>query len=120
MSAPTLIRTLFFSALILILLAVPTLAQPTKFSYQGRLTQAGSPANGPYDFELKLYDVENGGAPMVVQIKPGVMVTQGVFNIVIDFGPGAFPGPDRWLEVSVRPQGGGAFTLLSPRQLLLS
>ena len=28
----------------------------TAFTYQGRLTEAGNPGNGPYDFKFKLFD----------------------------------------------------------------
>ena len=28
----------------------------TGFTYQGKLTDGGAPANGTYDFEFKLYD----------------------------------------------------------------
>src|SRR5205823_1688788 len=36
----------------------------------------------------------------------------------LDFGTGAFQGSARWLELAVRPTGGGTFTTLSPRQAL--
>src|SRR5690242_4019293 len=32
------------------------------FTYQGRLTDGGSPANGNYDIRFILYDSESGGA----------------------------------------------------------
>lgn len=35
------------------------LAQTTAFTYQGKLTDAGNPANGNYDLQLKLFDPEN-------------------------------------------------------------
>lgn len=34
------------------------------FTYQGRLTDGGSPANDDYDFEFKLYDALNYGSPV--------------------------------------------------------
>ncbi|MHC4721426.1 MAG: hypothetical protein ACYS6I_01830, partial [Planctomycetota bacterium] len=33
----------------------------TAFTYQGRLTDANSPADGLYDFRFELYDALNGG-----------------------------------------------------------
>jgi hypothetical protein len=45
-----------------------------------------------------------------------VLVTGGIFSVQLDFGTNAFPGADRFLEIGVRPAGGGAFTILSPRQ----
>ena len=37
-------------------------ALTTTFTYQGRLTDGGSPANGAYDLRFILYDAESGGA----------------------------------------------------------
>jgi hypothetical protein len=45
-------------------------------------------------------------------------VTNGLFAVTLDFGPGVFTGPARWLEVDVRTNGSGAFTNLSPCQPL--
>jgi len=45
-----------------------------------------------------------------------VTITKGVFSVRLDFGASAFPGLDRFLEIGVRPAGGGAFTTLAPRQ----
>ena len=35
--------------------------------------------------------------------------------MALDFGS-QFPGANRWLEIGVRTNGGGAFGLLTPRQ----
>jgi hypothetical protein len=47
----------------LILVGVAS-AQPlgTAFTYQGRLTDAGSPGSGTYDFQFILYDSAVGGS----------------------------------------------------------
>src|SRR5207244_1862824 len=100
--------------------------QTTAFTYQGRLTDAGSPANTNYDLQFTLWDSSVGGtqqpqpapAPLT---KTNVAVTGGVFSVLLDFGVSAFPGADRFLEVGVRPGGsGGAFTVLAPRQQISS
>jgi hypothetical protein len=49
-----------------------------------------------------------------------VSVANGVFTVQLDFGANAFPGADRFLETSVRLTGGGAFTILAPRQPITS
>ena len=36
-------------------------AQTTSFTYQGRLTDAGNPANGNYDLQFKLFDTVTVG-----------------------------------------------------------
>ena len=38
-----------------------------------------------------------------------------MFTVTLDFG-GVFTGADRWLEIAVRTNGGGAFAPLTPRQ----
>src|SRR5207244_3026372 len=100
--------------------------QTTAFTYQGRLTDAGSPANTNYDLQFTLWDSSVGGtqqpqpAPAVLT-KTSVAVTGGVFSVLLDFGVSAFPGADRFLEVGVRPAGGAAaFTVLAPRQQISS
>ena len=42
--------------LAILIWASSTYSQTTAFTYQGRLTDGGTPANGPYDFEIKLLD----------------------------------------------------------------
>jgi len=50
-----------------------------------------------------------------------VAVSNGRFAVTLDFGAAAFPGGDRWLEIAVRPgTNTGAYTTLSPRQLITS
>jgi len=98
--------------------AVTALA--TSFTYQGRLTDGGSPANGVYDLRFILYDAETGGAQIgSTAAKEDVTVTNGLFTTELDFGDTAFQGDARWLEISVRPgsgSGSSGYTVLSPRQ----
>src|SRR5690554_369979 len=62
----------------------------TSFTYQGRLTDGGSPANGSYDFEFRLYDALDGGAQVGSTItKENVTVTDGHFTVLLDFGANA-------------------------------
>jgi methylthioribose-1-phosphate isomerase len=92
----------------------------TAFTYQGRLTEGGTPANGSYDLQLKLWDAANGGGQVGSSITLGsVSVASGRFTVAVDFGPGAFAGSRRWLEIGVAPGGSdGPFTTLAPRQEL--
>jgi len=108
-------------ALILLLSVIAVSAQTTVFTYQGKLADAGSPANGSYDFQLKMFDALNGGVQLGSTVTvSAVQVTNGIFTVNLDFGAGVFPGGDRFLEIAVRPAGGGAFTPLSPRQQVTS
>ena len=96
-------------------------AQGTALTYQGRLQDGGTAANANYDFQFTLWDALNGGlqqpqpAPVTVT-RTGVSVANGVFTTQLDFGANAFPGADRYLEISVRLAGAAPFTILSPRQ----
>src|SRR2546421_11568460 len=90
-------------------------AQTTTFTYQGRLTDGGTPANGNYDLQFALFDNLSGGAQIgSTQTLNTVAVSNGVFTVSLDFGASAFTGASRFLEISGRPSGGGSFTLLSP------
>jgi hypothetical protein len=93
-------------------------AQGTTFTYQGRLNANGAPANGVYDFSFGLFSTSSGGTLIgSADSVPGVSVTNGLFTVALDFGAN-FPGAARWLEISVRTNGGAVFTTLVPRQPL--
>jgi hypothetical protein len=98
-------------------------AQGTAIGYQGRLNYGGSPATGLYDLTFKVFDVEAGGAALAAPVVlDAVPVTNGLFNVSLDFGPGIFIGPARWLEISVRANAGDVvviLTVLTPRTPLL-
>ncbi|MEJ2211955.1 MAG: hypothetical protein P8129_23385, partial [Anaerolineae bacterium] len=91
----------------------------TGFTYQGRLTDGGSPANGSYDFEFMLYDDPVMGlwvGPVVnVEDKD---VADGLFTVQLDFGD-VFENQALYLQIGVRPGSSTeAYTPLSPRQAL--
>jgi len=92
----------------------------TAFTYQGRLLDEGSPAEGFYDLEFKLFDdlctgMQQGSAIDVNEAD----VIDGYFTVVLDFDSDVFAGDARRLEIGVRsydPCDVNAFTTLSPRQ----
>ena len=92
----------------------------TAFTYQGRLSDNGQPANGTYDFQFRLFDAATNGAQVpVVLAYPTVAVSNGLFTTGLDFGSNVFNGTTWWLEISLRPSGTfGQFTFLTPRQPL--
>ncbi|MFQ5343601.1 MAG: hypothetical protein ACE5F6_18835, partial [Anaerolineae bacterium] len=49
----------------------------TGFTYQGRLTDAGSPASGAYDFEFKLYNAATSGTLIGTATQDDVAVSDG-------------------------------------------
>jgi hypothetical protein len=97
-------------------------AQTSSFTYQGRLTDNGAPANGIYDLQFSLFNVDSGGAPLAGPLtRTPLAVSNGLFLVMLDFGATNFGGGDRWLQIGVRPNGNPApYTLLTPRQPITS
>jgi len=108
-------------ALVFILASVTSaFTQTTEFTYQGSLVDNSAPANAGFDFELRLFSVEAGGAPIATIQRPGVLVTNGIFSASLDFGAN-FPGAARFLEIAVKPPGSAnPPTVLAPRQPISS
>ena len=111
----------------LLLLALLTLnfqpttacAQGTAFTYQGLLQDGSTAAGGKYDFRFVIYDSTLGGNIVAGPLtNTAVAVSNGLFTVVLDFGPGVFNGGARWLEAGVR-SGSKDFMQLSPRQPVL-
>lgn len=93
-------------------------AQSSAFTYQGKLTNGGTPATGSYEMRFRLFNqAENGfefGTPKII---PNIVVTNGVFTVKIDVGDWTFDQNDRFMEIAVRPQGNvNPFTVLAPLQ----
>ncbi len=94
-------------------------AQGMAFTYQGRLNNNGTPANGSYDVQFALYSTNVTGSAVAGPVTNSTTaVSNGLFSAAINFGPGVFTGAAYWLDVAVRTNGGGAFTELTPRQPL--
>ena len=85
------------------------------FTYQGVLAASGVAANGSFNFEFWLYDAPVSGNAAGPVALSGVPVTNGLFTVDLDFGPGAFDGSARWLEIRVQGAGDPGFTTLAPR-----
>lgn len=95
----------------------------TAFTYQGKLTDGGAPANGQYDFTFRLFAAQSGGTSIGTDmVINDLQVSGGIFTVNLDFGESPFnTATGNYLEISVR-QGAstGAFTMLSPRQPITS
>src|SRR6185369_7816752 len=108
---------LFSSLLMILVCAGAASAQTASFTYQGRLTDGGTAANGNYDLQFALWDTLSGGTQIgATQTVSTVAVSGGIFTVQLDFGANAFPGASRWLEIRTRLTGAPAFTPLLPRQ----
>ena len=107
--APRHVRLFLF--ILVVISAGAAHGQTTTFTYQGQLSDAGALANGSYDLSFALFDTAAGGAQIGAnQSVPAVPVKAGVFTVQLDFGVNAFPGANRFVEIGVRPAGGGSFT----------
>jgi hypothetical protein len=122
-SVPRRAHPAVLASIVLLMVAGPVRAQTpagSAFTYQGRLTDAGGAASGSFDIRFTLFDAVTGGAAVGTPVTVGaVAVSQGLFTVALDFGPAAFAaGQARWLQIEVRPAGGGGYTVLQPRQEL--
>jgi hypothetical protein len=101
------------------LVASSAQAVGTAFTYQGTLEDNGALATGSYDLQFRVLDAANAAVGTTVVVD-NVAVSQGVFTVALDFGSNAFTGPDRFLEIGVRPgASSGAYTILAPNTPVL-
>lgn len=105
------LRSCTLLLLIALLLAGIARAE-TPFTYQGQLADAGTPHNGPAEMVFRLWDAEIGGTQIGGDLNRTVEVTDGLFQVVLDFGS-VFDGGFRFLEIEVDG------TVLKPRQAVL-
>jgi hypothetical protein len=94
--------------------------QGTAFTYQGKLRVDDGPAYGTNDLRFTIYDSPGplGNVVSGSLTNPVAFFGTNSFSVTLDFGQNVFNGSPRWLEIAARASGGGAFTTLSPRQLL--
>ena len=98
---------------------LPPVAIGTAFTYQGRLLDVNSPADGLYDLQFKLYDnldpVFAAQQGSTIDINDLDLI-DGYFTVELDFGSDVFAGDARWLQIGVRPGAStGSFDTLMPR-----
>ncbi len=103
----------------------PAALAGTGINYQGTLLSGGSPVTAVCDFQFGLWDAADQGLQQgTTQTLLSENVVEGRIAVTLnaggEFGPRAFDGSARWLEIAVRcPAGSGSYTPLSPRQALL-
>jgi len=83
-----------------------------EFGYQGQLKLDGALPGDQVGSALTF----DGGAGNPAPVE----VANGLFSVVLDFGPTAFTDDARWLEVAVRcPAAVGDYTVLAPREAIV-
>ena len=84
----------------------PASAQGTAFTYQGQLQNNGSPASGTYNLTFSLFNVNTGGTAVAGPVTTnGVIVTNGLFTVMIDFGPACGTARPTGWRLAWRPTG---------------
>lgn len=93
----------------------------TSFTYQGQLKKDGVPVNNECNLTFDLYDAAEGGILLGTHFFPLESIEGGLFTVVLnengEFGPDAFNGDRRWLEIAVHCAQDEEF-VLTPRQEL--
>lgn len=113
------LQNIFVGLVFVCLTASAALAQTTAFTYQGKLTNNGTPATGTYEMRFTLYDQAADGFEIgTAKTIPNITVTNGIFTVIINVGDWNFDNNnDRFIEIAVRPQGNvNPFTVLAPLQ----
>jgi hypothetical protein len=95
--------------------------QTTAFVYQGKLTDNGAPAEGPYLMRFELFDAVASGTQIGSTLTDlPVVASGGIVTVTLDFGAPALSGANRWLEIAVKKTAGESYSLLSPREQITS
>lgn len=103
-------KSIRHSLLLFVFLPLLGVAETT-ITYQGQLQEQGQPFTGTPGMEFRLYDSLEGGNQIGdAEFFSGVPVEEGLFQVELDFGTGAFDGGERYLEIEV------AGSTLEPRQ----
>ena len=122
-------KNLILNSLFLVVLSCSVIltgapAVDPSFTFQGRYEVSGTPFNGQADMGFSLWDAAEDGAQIGdTQVLANVEVTNGLFSVILnaggEFGPDAFNGEDRWLQIE-ECTGGNCETsnVLTPRQML--
>lgn len=111
-------RALLLALLTTLHLQLSAQAQNTAFTYQGRLNDGTSPANGNYEILFRPFGVFTGGSQLTIPNIRFVAVSNGLFTTAMDFGPAIFAGGPVYLQLEVRTNAGASYTTLVPRQQL--
>jgi hypothetical protein len=77
-------------------------AVPAKISYQGMLTDGGSPVNGNRNMVFRLFTTSNcSGTALAAITKNNVPLQNGLFHVILDINPAHFNGQALRLQVQV-------------------
>lgn len=95
-------KTILLLLAVGLMLTALTVSAETRITYQGRLDQSGSPYTGDADMRFQMFEAATGGdtvGPSIV--RNAVPVTDGLFQVELDFGAEVFTKTPLWLQVVV-------------------
>lgn len=96
-------------------------SQTTFFNFAATVPTDITPATGTFEMNFRLFDAAMDGAQIGVTVSIAeVAVKNRAFAVQLDFGPAAFPGADRFVEISVRETNLMPFAIIAPRTKVLS
>lgn len=110
----------------MVLILASLTAQAAPFLYQGQLKVNDAAANDAFDLQFQLFGALTEGVRIGdANYRDDLNLTNGVFNVVLDFGADAFDGTERWLEIAVRAGSSDnsirtGYQILLPRQRLFA
>ena len=90
----------FYLFIIFVLSITLANAQPTAFTYHGRLNDGATPVDGEFEMVFSVFPAASGGTAIAQFPSPTpITVKDGLFKARIDFGDMVFTGPARWMEI---------------------
>lgn len=76
-------------------------ADGAPITYQGTLEDMGAPADGMYDMVFSLANAPVLGVALQQIVMNNVVVSDGLFEVDLDYMDSLFDGSDRWLAINV-------------------
>jgi hypothetical protein len=120
-STSTAVRRLSLACVAISFFALTANAQTTSFTFQRTLPGEITPATGTFEMEFRLFDAATDGTQIGATLTVAeVAVKNRAFAVQLDFGAPAFPGADRFVEISVRRASDEPFTVITTRPQILS
>ncbi|NUL82690.1 MAG: hypothetical protein HUU60_08230 [Armatimonadetes bacterium] len=108
-------RLIALTTLLAVMAGIATM-QNERLTIRGQLTDGGRPANGTFDFRLRLFALKTGGEMLAESFKPGMRVANGQYSFDWPEEFSRYRPRGQWIEVAVRPSGSNqAYTALPDR-----
>ena len=124
MSRQVVIKVVMLASLLVSSLVQAATPLGPGFTYQGFYEESDTPVTGTVRLRFSLWEAESDGAQIgASQLLNDIPVIEGAFTVILnasgEFGPSAFDGQERWLQIEACPSGTcESPTVLTPRQKL--